>query len=107
MKVGDGAGWRVFRIRVRLWERMRRLHTPTGDGPPTVDAAGRPRRAPVRTPTRVIRLTPLVLALTVEMSAAEFATLQSLPDEGRRDRLGIPATCAPGWDLLPLASHPG
>ena len=88
-------GWRVFRIRVRLWERMRRLHTPIGDGPQTVDAAGRARRAPVR-----IRLAPLVLALTIEMSAADFATLQRLPDEGRRDRLGMPATCAPGLTAL-------
>ncbi len=100
MKVGDWAGWRVFRIRVRLWGRMCRLHTPTGDGLQTDDAAGRPRRAPVSTSTHVSRLAPLVLALTVEMSAADFATLQSLPDEGRRDRLGRPATCAPGLTAL-------
>ncbi len=100
MKVGDGAGWRVFRIRVRLWERMRRLHTLSGDGPQTGYAAGRPRRAPVSTRYRVIRLAPLVLALSVEMSAADFATLQRLPEEGRRDRLGMPATCAPGLTAL-------
>jgi len=34
------------------------------------------------------------------MSAADFATLQRLPDEGRRDRLGMPATCAPGLTAL-------
>jgi hypothetical protein len=38
----------------------------------------------------------LLLAFTLDMSAAEFAALQRLPDEARRDRLGMAATCAPG-----------
>lgn len=89
-------GWRGF----RLWERMRRLHTSMDDAPQTVHVAGWPRRAPVRTSTRLPRLAYLVLALSVEMSAADFVALQRLPDEGRRDRLGMPATCAPGLTAL-------
>jgi hypothetical protein len=34
------------------------------------------------------------------MSAVDFTTLQRLPYEGRRDRLGMPATCAPGLTAL-------
>jgi hypothetical protein len=34
------------------------------------------------------------------MSAADFATLQRLPDEGRRDRLGMPANCAPALTAI-------
>jgi hypothetical protein len=41
-------------------------------------------------------LTALLLAFTLDMSAAEFAALQRLPDDARRDRLGMAATCAPG-----------
>lgn len=34
------------------------------------------------------------------MSAAEFAALQSLPEQGRRAQLGMPSTCAPGLTAL-------
>ena len=37
----------------------------------------------------------MVLALMLDMSAAEFAALQSLPAQGRRDHLGMPANCKP------------
>ena len=37
----------------------------------------------------------MVLALMLDMSAAEFAALQRLPAQARRDHLGMPATCKP------------
>jgi hypothetical protein len=37
----------------------------------------------------------MLLALMLDMSAAEFAALQSLPAQARRDRLGMPANCKP------------
>jgi len=95
MKGRREAGWRVFRIRVRLWERLRRLHTPTGEGSPPEESTGRPRRG-----ARGKALATLLLAFTLDMSAAEFAALQRLPDEARRDRLGMAATCAPGLTAM-------
>ena len=37
----------------------------------------------------------MLLALMLDMSAAEFAALQRLPAQARRDHLGMPATCRP------------
>lgn len=42
----------------------------------------------------------LLLLLTLEMSASEFAELQSLSDEGRRARLGLPDGCTPGISAM-------
>jgi hypothetical protein len=42
----------------------------------------------------------MVIALMLDMSAAEFAALQPLPSQERRDRLGMPATCSPGLTAM-------
>jgi hypothetical protein len=42
----------------------------------------------------------LILALTLSMSVAEFSSLQQLPDEERRDRLGMPSNCAPALTAI-------
>jgi len=61
MKARGEVGWRVFRIRIRLWERLRRLHTPTGDGSQSTEATSRPRgRAAKGDGARSDRLTVLV-----------------------------------------------
>jgi hypothetical protein len=61
MKARGEAGWRVFRIRIRLWERLRRLHTPTGDGSLSTEATSRPlRRAAKGDAAKSDRLTVLV-----------------------------------------------
>ena len=42
----------------------------------------------------------MMLALTLDMSAAEFAELQRLPAKERREQLGMPATCSPGLTAI-------
>ena len=42
----------------------------------------------------------MVIALMLDMSAAEFAALQRLPAQERRDRLGTPVTCSPGLTAM-------
>lgn len=59
------------------------------------ESTGRPRRG-----ARGEALAALLLALTLDMSAAEFAALQRLPDDARRDRLGVAATCVPGLSAM-------
>lgn len=38
--------------------------------------------------------------LTLDMSLAEFAELQSLSDEARRARFGLPNSCTPGVSAM-------
>jgi hypothetical protein len=53
-----------------------------------------------RIPRALGRLAHLMLTVTLSMSAAEFSALQQLPDGTRRDRLGMPANCAPALTAI-------
>ncbi len=48
----------------------------------------------------VVKAAVTVLALLLNMSASEFAALQRLPAQARRERLGMPATCRPGLTAI-------
>ncbi len=45
----------------------------------------------------------MMLAVTLDMSADEFATLQRLSGKERRERLGMPDTCSPGLTAIKQA----
>lgn len=47
-----------------------------------------------------------VLAGIIYMSPSEFAYLQSLPNDARRSRLGMPDTCRPGLTAVKMSARP-
>jgi hypothetical protein len=49
-------------------------------------------------------LVAAMLTVTLDMSTAEFAELQGLPDQARRARLGMPDTCTPGLSAVKVGT---
>ncbi|HKX05052.1 MAG TPA: hypothetical protein VJX71_21340 [Methylomirabilota bacterium] len=64
-----------------------------------------PSRRPVTRRTRARAAgVALLMVLTLEMRASEFAQLQSLSDEARRARFDLPDHCTPGISAVQPAA---
>ena len=73
-----------------------------------MERPAQPSRRPMTRLTRAgAACVALLMVLTLEMRASEFAQLQSLSDEARRARFDLPAHCTPGITAMqPAVTKP-